>query len=132
MQLRWFDQFLKGQDTGLLREDPVHCFDLGEKIWRTAEDFPPLSTSSEAIASAYTGYTWNLVNTGLAALRTDEGLMVVSGSVVSGSVVGGSVVSDLGASGSVVSGSVVSGSVVSGSVVSGSVASDLGASDLGS
>ncbi len=141
LQLRWFDQFLKGQDTGLLTEDPVHCFDLGQKIWRTAGDFPPLSTSSETIPSTYTGHTWHLINTGLAALRTDEGLMVSSGSgasglVASGLVASGLVASDSGVSGSVVSdlgvsGSGASGSGVSDSVSSDSVSSDLEVSDLG-
>jgi predicted acyl esterase len=131
LQLRWFDQFLKGQDTGLLTEDPVHCFDLGQKIWRTAGDFPPLSTSSETIPSTYTGHTWHLINTGLAALRTDEGLMVSSGSGASGLVASGLVASGLVVSGSGVSGSGVSGSEGSDSGVSDSGGSDLGVSNLG-
>jgi uncharacterized protein len=83
LQLRWFDHFLKGRDTGLLAEDPVHCFDLGQKIWRTAQDYPPSRSVSTAIpdpsqSTSLDSYqqTWHLINTGLAALRTDEGLLI--------------------------------------------------------
>jgi putative CocE/NonD family hydrolase len=76
LQLRWFDHFLKGRDTGLLTEDPVHCFDLGQKIWRTARDCPPPTPPEPTLNSS--PHTWHLINTGLAALRTDEGLMMPS------------------------------------------------------
>lgn len=67
LQLRWFDHFLKGQDTGLLTEYPVHCFDLGQKIWREEQDYPPPNTPRQ---------TWHLISSGLAALRTHEGQIV--------------------------------------------------------
>jgi uncharacterized protein len=37
LQVRWFDHWLKGKDTGLLSESPVRLFDMGENAWR---DFP--------------------------------------------------------------------------------------------
>jgi putative CocE/NonD family hydrolase len=40
MQLRWFDQFLKGEETGVL-DSPVSVFVMGEEIWRDFSDWPP-------------------------------------------------------------------------------------------
>lgn len=37
---RWFDQFLKGEDTGVL-EAPVTVYMLGENRWRDFADWPP-------------------------------------------------------------------------------------------
>ncbi|MGH9104026.1 MAG: CocE/NonD family hydrolase [Acidimicrobiales bacterium] len=38
--LRWFDHWLKGNDTGLLDEPPVRLFVGGTGRWRTAETWP--------------------------------------------------------------------------------------------
>ncbi|MGF1537639.1 MAG: CocE/NonD family hydrolase [Elainellaceae cyanobacterium] len=40
LQLRWFDQFLKGKETGLLGEAPVHLFEMGRNRWRSLPQFP--------------------------------------------------------------------------------------------
>ena len=71
LQIRWFDHFLKGQDTGLLEEDSVHCFDLGTRCWWSGVAFP-------AFSPEYPSRTWKLTSTGLAALRTDDGKLVDS------------------------------------------------------
>lgn len=42
--LRWFDHWLKGLDTGLLREAPVTYWAMGANEWRTAQDWPPPET----------------------------------------------------------------------------------------
>jgi len=39
VQLRWFDQFLKGVDTGLLKEKPVRLFEMGG-TWRSFAVWP--------------------------------------------------------------------------------------------
>ncbi|GAB4227557.1 MAG: CocE/NonD family hydrolase [Elainellaceae cyanobacterium] len=40
LQIRWFDHFLKGQDTGLL-EDPAVClFEMGSNQWRRFDRYP--------------------------------------------------------------------------------------------
>jgi putative CocE/NonD family hydrolase len=39
-ELRWFDQWLRGLDTGILREPPVRVFVMGANRWRTADDWP--------------------------------------------------------------------------------------------
>jgi predicted acyl esterase len=39
-QLRWFDHWLKGNDTGFMEEDPIRLFVPGRESWRTAEEWP--------------------------------------------------------------------------------------------
>lgn len=39
--LRFFDTHLKGVDTGLAAEAPVHYFTMGEERWKAAEAWPP-------------------------------------------------------------------------------------------
>jgi uncharacterized protein len=38
--LRWYDHWLKGIDTGILREPPVRYWLMGANEWRTATDWP--------------------------------------------------------------------------------------------
>ena len=38
--LRWFDQWLKGIDTGILREPPVRLFLMGTGTWKEAGEWP--------------------------------------------------------------------------------------------
>jgi hypothetical protein len=40
VQLRWFDHWLKGIDTGLLDEPPVKIFVMGENRWRDETEWP--------------------------------------------------------------------------------------------
>ncbi|MGH2823754.1 MAG: CocE/NonD family hydrolase, partial [Thermoleophilaceae bacterium] len=40
-QLRFFDRYLKGVDTGIDREPPVHYYTMGAERWHTAGTFPP-------------------------------------------------------------------------------------------
>jgi len=39
-QLRWFDYYLKGIDTGILEEAPVKVFVMGENVWRDEQEWP--------------------------------------------------------------------------------------------
>ena len=39
-QLRWFDHWLKGIDTGILDEPPVKIFVMGENRWRDEHEWP--------------------------------------------------------------------------------------------
>ena len=39
-QLRWFDYYLKGIDTGILDEPPVKIFVMGENFWRDEQEWP--------------------------------------------------------------------------------------------
>jgi putative CocE/NonD family hydrolase len=39
--LRFFDCYLKGIDTGIASEPPVHYFTIGDEKWRTADTWPP-------------------------------------------------------------------------------------------
>jgi putative CocE/NonD family hydrolase len=40
LQLRWFDHWLKGTETGPLDEPPVKLFVMGANVWRDEEDWP--------------------------------------------------------------------------------------------
>lgn len=39
--LRFFDEYLKGVDTGLGKEAPVQYFTMAEEAWKSASDWPP-------------------------------------------------------------------------------------------
>jgi len=39
-QLRWFDYYLKGIDTGILDEPPVKIFVMRENVWRDEQEWP--------------------------------------------------------------------------------------------
>jgi putative CocE/NonD family hydrolase len=40
LQLRWFDHWLKGLDTGVLSEAPVRIFVMGANVWRDEQAWP--------------------------------------------------------------------------------------------
>ena len=40
VQLRWFDHWLRGKDTGMLEEPPVKIFVMGANRWRDELEFP--------------------------------------------------------------------------------------------
>ena len=42
--LKFFDFYLKGLDSGLTNEPPIHYFTMGEERWKTAPTWPPQST----------------------------------------------------------------------------------------
>jgi putative CocE/NonD family hydrolase len=47
IMLRWFDYWLKGRDTGVLRDPPVRYFLMGPNEWRPAETWPPAGTEEQ-------------------------------------------------------------------------------------
>ncbi|MGF1515632.1 MAG: CocE/NonD family hydrolase, partial [Elainellaceae cyanobacterium] len=69
LQIRWFDQFLKGKDTGLLDEKPVHLFEMGSNRWRSRSQFP----DPEPV-------TYWLVSGGLAAINERSGRLTLDSS----------------------------------------------------
>jgi putative CocE/NonD family hydrolase len=64
LQVRWFDQFLKGIDTGLLDEPPVCLFEMGSNRWRNFDSWPIENHKSYFFSS-----------TGLASIREGEGTL---------------------------------------------------------
>ncbi len=46
LQLRWFNHFLKGEETGVL-DSPVSLFVMGAEEWRDYPDWPPPGTTPE-------------------------------------------------------------------------------------
>ncbi|ARV59946.1 S15 family X-Pro dipeptidyl-peptidase [Nostocales cyanobacterium HT-58-2] len=67
MQLCWFDQFLKGVDTGLLGELPVWLFEMGSNLW---QGFANIHTSNQR--------SYFLSTTGLASIREGEGMLTTT------------------------------------------------------
>lgn len=67
LQIRWFNHFLKGIDSGLLDELPVSLFEMGSNQWRRFKAFPEGNRR-----------TYFLASTGLACMSDSEGLLVES------------------------------------------------------
>lgn len=65
LQIRWFDQFLKGIDTGILEEPPVVLFEMGSNEWREFESLPHGNHQS-----------YFLISNGLASIREDSGVLM--------------------------------------------------------
>ncbi len=63
IQIRWFDHWLKGKDTGLLEESPICLFEMGSSSWREFDKLP------EAQIIYY------LASDGLASIREDSGML---------------------------------------------------------
>ena len=45
MQLRWFDHWLRGIDTGMLAEAPIRLFVMGTNVWRDEQEWPLARTT---------------------------------------------------------------------------------------
>jgi len=48
--LAWFDQWLKGRDTGILEGPPIRYFLPGAEEWRTADTWPPAEVTWRELA----------------------------------------------------------------------------------
>ncbi|MBW4691449.1 MAG: CocE/NonD family hydrolase [Lyngbya sp. HA4199-MV5] len=64
LQIRWFDQFLKGINTGLLEEPPIALFEMGSNHWRTFDQWHTPNPKP-----------YFLVSTGLACMGDREGTL---------------------------------------------------------
>ncbi|MGL5081085.1 MAG: CocE/NonD family hydrolase [Microcoleaceae cyanobacterium] len=65
LQIRWFDQFLKGIETGILEEPAIALFEMGSNQWQEFETWPQENPKS-----------YLLFSNGLAALREDAGILL--------------------------------------------------------
>ncbi|MEM9509109.1 MAG: CocE/NonD family hydrolase [Cyanobacteria bacterium P01_E01_bin.35] len=63
IQIRWFDHWLKGKDTGLLQESSICFFEMGSNQWREFDSLPDKQT------------TYYLASDGLASIREDGGML---------------------------------------------------------
>ncbi len=72
LQIRWFDHWLKGKDTGLLDELPVQLFELGSNRWQGFQTWPHSKPQN-----------WHLGSTGLAAMRETDGTLTPQEPLVS-------------------------------------------------
>jgi putative CocE/NonD family hydrolase len=48
LTVRWFDFWLKGEETGITREPPVRYFMMNENKWRTSDVWPPREARTQA------------------------------------------------------------------------------------
>lgn len=62
LQIRWFDYFLKGINTGVIEEYPVRLFEMGSNQWHSFENFSNCKKQS-----------YFLTSNGLASIREDAG-----------------------------------------------------------
>ncbi|HEY9877010.1 MAG TPA: CocE/NonD family hydrolase [Leptolyngbyaceae cyanobacterium] len=62
LQIRWFDQFLKRKNTGILNDAPVSLFEMGSNRWREFDAWPKGQPQ-----------TFYLASLGLAGMREDHG-----------------------------------------------------------
>jgi putative CocE/NonD family hydrolase len=67
MQIRWFDYFLKGIDTGLFYNYPLYLFEMGSNMWH---HIPIINISNQKI--------YYLSSTGLASIREDAGTLTLN------------------------------------------------------
>ena len=63
IQVRWFDYWLKGKDTGLLKGSPISLFEMGSNRWRECDRLPDNHK------------TYYLASDGLASIREDSGML---------------------------------------------------------
>lgn len=63
IQIRWFDYWLKGKDTGLLSKPPISLFEMGSNIWQECDRLPDNPK------------TYYLASDGLASIREDSGML---------------------------------------------------------
>lgn len=63
IQIRWFDYFLKGKDTGILEESPISLFEMGSNQWLECDRW---ATSQQI---------FYLASDGLASIREDSGML---------------------------------------------------------
>jgi hypothetical protein len=47
LSVRWFDYWLKGEETGITREPPVRYFMMDANQWRTSDAWPPRETKTQ-------------------------------------------------------------------------------------
>jgi hypothetical protein len=63
-QIRWFDQFLKGEDMDISNESPICLWEMGNNQWRYFDSFPEQKKNIFYLAS-----------NGLASIQEDGGML---------------------------------------------------------
>ncbi|NJK36727.1 MAG: CocE/NonD family hydrolase [Oscillatoriales cyanobacterium RM2_1_1] len=73
LQIRWFDQFLKGMNTGILEEPAIALFEMGSNQWQEFDTWPE-ARSEHPHSSNSKSYL--LFSNGLANIRDDAGILL--------------------------------------------------------
>ncbi len=69
LQVRWFDHWLKGKDTGMVNEAPIKLFVMGANVWRDEQEWP-LARAVDTRYYLHSGGQANAAN-GNGTLSTD-------------------------------------------------------------
>ncbi len=72
LQLRWFDHFLKGIDTGMLNEAPIKLFVMGANVWRDEQEWPLARAVETRYYLRSNGHANTLNGDGLLSTRAPE------------------------------------------------------------
>jgi len=59
LQVRWFDHWLKGVDTGMMKEAPIKLFVMGADVWRDEQEWP----LARAVSTRYYLHSHGRANT---------------------------------------------------------------------
>ncbi len=59
LQVRWFDHWLKGVDTGMMKEAPIKLFVMGANVWRDEQEWP----LARAVSTRYYLHSHGRANT---------------------------------------------------------------------
>jgi len=59
LQVRWFDHWLKGVDTGMMNEAPIKLFVMGANVWRDEQEWP----LARAVSTRYYLHSHGRANT---------------------------------------------------------------------
>jgi uncharacterized protein len=65
LQIQWFDRFLKGKETEIITQPPIHLFEMGSHQWITLNELSKTATK-----------TYYLFSQGLASIREDDGKLI--------------------------------------------------------
>ena len=69
LELRWFDYWLKGIDTGIMAEPPIRLFVMGENAWRAESEWPLTRTRFTPYYLHSQGSAGQLVSDGALSLE---------------------------------------------------------------
>ncbi|MEB3210654.1 MAG: CocE/NonD family hydrolase, partial [Leptolyngbyaceae bacterium] len=64
LHIQWFDHFLKGKETPIVTDDPVHLFEMGRNQWRSLPTWPTPEPT-----------TLYFTSTGLASIHQESGTL---------------------------------------------------------
>jgi putative CocE/NonD family hydrolase len=68
--LRFFDEHLKGIETGIGSEPPIHYYTMGQEVWKTSEVWPPANSAYDTLFLSLDGNLTNDITQKVAGSKT--------------------------------------------------------------